>query len=111
MIGMVVLARGSICRSSVASSCQVEEGNLAFYVRGTFPINVAPRTRVSVPTCTRSCGISASCRMISQNGRPDDGTDRNRFYNLEFFLPAEAATVAPGERSKPVGAVRYRPTG
>lgn len=74
---------------------ELEEGNL--YVRGTFPINVAPQTAAE-----RSDAARAIMRkypevlvVVSQNGRPDDGTDPTGFYNLEFFLPLKPRTEWP----------------
>ncbi|MCE9603331.1 MAG: efflux RND transporter permease subunit [Planctomycetia bacterium] len=74
---------------------ELEEGNL--YVRGTFPINVAPNAAAN-----RSDAARAIMRkydeleaVVSQNGRPDDGTDPTGFYNLEFFLPLKPRTEWP----------------
>ncbi|MGC3972078.1 MAG: efflux RND transporter permease subunit [Pirellulales bacterium] len=79
---------------------ELEEGNL--YVRGTFPINVAPHAAAS-----RSDAARAIMRkydeleaVVSQNGRPDDGTDPTGFYNLEFFLPLKPPSEWPAVKEQ-----------
>ena len=34
--------------------------------------------------------------VISQNGRPDDGTDATSFFNAEFFVPLKPFDTWPG---------------
>jgi cobalt-zinc-cadmium resistance protein CzcA len=65
---------------------ELEEGNL--YVRGTFPINVAPAAAAEKSDMAREImrKYPEVRVVVSQNGRPDDGTDPTGFYNLEFFL-------------------------
>ncbi|MGC3972482.1 MAG: efflux RND transporter permease subunit [Pirellulales bacterium] len=65
----------------------LEEGNV--YVRGTFPVNVsldevnskAKIAREIMQTYPEIKGV------LSQLGRPDDGTDPTGFYNAELFAP------------------------
>ncbi len=66
---------------------ELEEGNL--WIRGTFPINVtldeaAKQVVVARKIMRRYPEIKV---VVSQTGRPDDGTDPTGFYNSEFFVP------------------------
>ncbi|MDX1945754.1 MAG: efflux RND transporter permease subunit [Pirellulaceae bacterium] len=79
---------------------ELEEGNL--YVRGTFPINVAPAA-----AATKSDKAREIMRkypevrvVVSQNGRPDDGTDPTGFYNLEFFLTLKMPSEWPAVKDR-----------
>lgn len=82
---------------------ELEEGNI--YVRGTFPLNasleeVTQRTRVAMAIMKQ---FPETESVVSQIGRPDDGTDPTGFYNAEFFIPVkphEAWPVPPG-RDRP----------
>jgi cobalt-zinc-cadmium resistance protein CzcA len=66
---------------------KLEEGN--FWIRATMPtsisieegngyVNAMRRTIVSYPEVET---------VVSQHGRPDDGTDATGFFNAEFFVP------------------------
>jgi cobalt-zinc-cadmium resistance protein CzcA len=66
---------------------ELEEGNL--WIRGTFPLNT------SLENVGRDCRVARSIMgsypevstVVSELGRPDDGTDPTGFYNAEFFVP------------------------
>ena len=66
---------------------KLEEGNL--WVRATFPQSVSledsdtyvNRMRVLMSTYPEVQSV------VSQHGRPDDGTDATGFFNAEFFVP------------------------
>ena len=66
---------------------ELEEGNL--WIRGTFPINI------TLEEAGRQAEIARQIMrkypeikvVVSQTGRPDDGTDPTGFYNSEFFVP------------------------
>jgi cobalt-zinc-cadmium resistance protein CzcA len=66
---------------------ELEEGNL--WVRGTFPINITLEEAGKQAEFAR--GIMRNYPevevIVSQTGRPDDGTDPTGFYNSEFFVP------------------------
>jgi cobalt-zinc-cadmium resistance protein CzcA len=66
---------------------ELEEGNL--WIRGTFPVNVSlvevsDRVRLARSIVRQYPAVKT---IVTQIGRPDDGTDSNGFYNLEFFVP------------------------
>lgn len=64
----------------------LEEGNV--YIRGTFPVNVsldeaAEKTRIARHVLQE---YPEAAMVLSQVGRPDDGTDPTGFYNAEIFV-------------------------
>jgi cobalt-zinc-cadmium resistance protein CzcA len=64
----------------------LEEGNV--YIRGTFPVNVsldeaADKTRIARHVLQE---FTEAAAVLSQVGRPDDGTDPTGFYNSEIFV-------------------------
>jgi cobalt-zinc-cadmium resistance protein CzcA len=66
---------------------KLEEGNL--WIRATLPPTIS--LEAGVPYVTRMRDYLRSQPMvetvISQHGRPDDGTDPTGFFNVEFFAP------------------------
>jgi cobalt-zinc-cadmium resistance protein CzcA len=81
---------------------KLEEGN--FWIRATFPMSISfeqsqsyvPRMRDILRGCPKD--KAAPCTdanrahpevvsVVSQLGRPDDGTDVAGFFNIEFFAP------------------------
>ena len=83
---------------------KLEEGN--FWVRCTFPTSISldqtlkyvPRIRNILLGCPLEAGVACDMknrkhpeveRVVSQLGRPDDGTDLAQFNNLELFAPLE----------------------
>lgn len=74
---------------------QLEEGNL--YIRGTFPLNasleeVSRRAVVARDVLKEFPQLEL---IVTQIGRPDDGTDPTGFYNVEFFVPLRPAGEWP----------------
>ncbi len=74
---------------------KLEEGNI--WARATLPLttslihsddvaNAARRTFLSFPEVTN---------VVSQAGRPDDGTDTTGFFNIEFFVELKAEDEWP----------------
>ena len=82
---------------------KLEEGN--FWIRATLPVSInldqsakyVGRMRNIIRGCPNDasdCDHIARKRpevltVVSQLGRPDDGTDVTGFYNIEFFAPLE----------------------
>jgi cobalt-zinc-cadmium resistance protein CzcA len=66
---------------------ELEEGNL--WIRSTAPLNWTLERNVEVAREARA--IMAKYpeieSVVSQSGRPDDGTDVCGFYNTEYFVP------------------------
>ncbi len=74
---------------------QLEEGNV--YVRGTFPLNasldeVTKRVQIARDVMKSFPEVKV---VVSQIGRPDDGTDPTGFYNAEFFVPLKPQAQWP----------------
>lgn len=95
MTGLIILTGVNLPRLGREFMPELEEGNL--YVRGTFPINVAPHAAANRSDAARRIMRKydeVEC-VVSQNGRPDDGTDPTGFYNLEFFLPLKPRSEWP----------------
>jgi cobalt-zinc-cadmium resistance protein CzcA len=89
---------------------ELEEGNL--WIRGTFPINVtleeaSQKAQLARRIMQQYPEIKV---VVSQTGRPDDGTDPTGFYNSEFFVPLKPRNEWPGVKPQG-GLVRlYRDT-
>jgi cobalt-zinc-cadmium resistance protein CzcA len=66
---------------------ELEEGNL--WIRGTAPLNQTLERNVEIARQART--IMAAYpeveSIVSQSGRPDDGTDTAGYENTEFFVP------------------------
>ena len=83
---------------------QLEEGNI--YVRGTFPLNasldeVAQRALRAREVFKKYPEVET---VVTQVGRPDDGTDPTGFYNVEFYVPMKPQEEWP----IPIGMTRRR---
>jgi cobalt-zinc-cadmium resistance protein CzcA len=65
---------------------QLEEGNL--WVRAVLPQDVSLESSAALATQIRGIlrGFPQTRQVISQLGRPDDGTDVTTFNNVEFFV-------------------------
>src|ERR1700675_701790 len=64
----------------------LDEG--AIWVRGTLPPSTGPTTGIAVTKRGRSilAQFPEVKQVVSQVGRPDDGSDASGFYNTEFFV-------------------------
>jgi cobalt-zinc-cadmium resistance protein CzcA len=93
---------------------ELEEGNI--YIRGTFPVKVsleevAQSAKTARALLRRHGEVQA---VLSQSGRPDDGTDPTGFYNAEIFVALKPrdewprATPRRGWSRYVLGATRRR---
>jgi cobalt-zinc-cadmium resistance protein CzcA len=66
---------------------KLEEGN--FWVRATLPMSISLQQSAKYTTRMRAILRSHPevVSVVSQLGRPDDGTDVTGFFNIEFFAP------------------------
>jgi cobalt-zinc-cadmium resistance protein CzcA len=66
---------------------KLEEGN--FWIRATFPPTVSLEEGQSYANRMRQIvkSFPEVVTVVSQLGRPDDGTDTTGFFNLEMFVP------------------------
>lgn len=66
---------------------KLEEGNL--WIRATMPTSISLAEGDGYVNRMRAVLLSTPevVTVVSQHGRPDDGTDTAGFYNAEFFVP------------------------
>src|SRR6266478_9021833 len=69
---------------------KLEEGNL--WIRATLPPSISLEEANGYVNRMRRVikSFPEAVTVISQNGRPDDGTDATGFFNAEFFVPLKA---------------------
>ena len=82
------LAPCSRCARSAWNSCRkLEEGN--FWIRATMPPSISLEEGNGYVNRMRRVikGFPEVETVVSQHGRPDDGTDATGFFNAEFFVP------------------------
>jgi cobalt-zinc-cadmium resistance protein CzcA len=74
---------------------KLEEGNL--WIRATMPQSISLEEGNSyVNQMRKIIGSYPEVEtIISQHGRPDDGTDTSGFFNAEFFVPLKPASAWP----------------
>jgi cobalt-zinc-cadmium resistance protein CzcA len=90
IIAMCALIAGTACLIPKLGNefmPELEEGNL--WVRATAPLNWTLERNVEVHRKSRAimAGYPEVESIVSQSGRPDDGTDTCGFFNAEFFVP------------------------
>jgi len=71
----------------------LEEGNL--WIRATLPLSVSLEAGNRQVNLMRRLikSFPEVQTVVSQNGRPDDGTDATGFFNAEFFVPLKPAAA------------------
>ncbi len=81
---------------------KLEEGNL--WIRATMPPSISlEEGNKSVNSMRRILKSFPQVEtVISQNGRPDDGTDATGYFNAEFFVPLTPADNWPAGLTKEV---------
>ncbi|MGY4369350.1 hypothetical protein ACVW1A_005415 [Bradyrhizobium sp. LB1.3] len=92
--------RSAGCSASNSCPRKLEEGNL--WIRATLPPTISLQEGNSYVNEMRKV-IRARPEVesvVSQHGRPDDGTDAAGFFNAEFFAPLKPASQWPGTRDK-----------
>jgi cobalt-zinc-cadmium resistance protein CzcA len=78
----------------------LEEGN--FWIRATFPQSVSLEASDEAVNQIRQVlkSYPEVQTVISQHGRPDDGTDSTGFFNAEFFVPLKPFDTWPHGEDK-----------
>ncbi|HST08889.1 MAG TPA: efflux RND transporter permease subunit, partial [Terriglobales bacterium] len=81
---MIFLAFGGVIGSEFLP--HLDEG--AIWVRGTLAPSTGPSAGISLAQIARRTlsNFSEVKQVVSQVGRPDDGSDASGFYNTEFFV-------------------------
>jgi cobalt-zinc-cadmium resistance protein CzcA len=79
---------------------KLEEGN--FWIRATFPMSISLSESAAQVSKMRSIlkSHSAVVSVVSQLGRPDDGTDVAGFNNVELFAPLKPFDQWPSGLTK-----------
>ncbi len=94
---VTVLAAGSLGTEFLP---HLEEGN--FWIRATMPGSISLEEGDGY--VNRMRGVIKSYpevqTVVSQHGRPDDGTDATGFFNAEFFVPLKPFNTWPGHIDK-----------
>jgi heavy metal efflux system protein len=88
-LGAVFLAASGIVGSQLGSEFlpALEEGNL--WIRATMPPTISLEAGIPVVERIRQILIKHPevITVVSQHGRPDNGSDAAGFFNAEFFVP------------------------
>jgi cobalt-zinc-cadmium resistance protein CzcA len=79
----------------------LEEGN--FWIRASFPQSVSLEASDQAVNQMRALMLRYPevKTVVSQHGRPDDGTDSTGFFNAEFFVPLKPFDTWPAGVDKP----------
>jgi cobalt-zinc-cadmium resistance protein CzcA len=79
---------------------KLEEGNL--WIRATFPQSISLEDSDTYVNRMRMAMLEYPevQSVVSQHGRPDDGTDATGFFNAEFFVPLKPFDAWPSGTDK-----------
>jgi heavy metal efflux system protein len=92
LIAMALLAMGSLGLEFLP---HLEEGNL--WIRATMPPSISLERGNGYVNRMREIikSFPEVETVVSQHGRPDDGTDATGFFNAEFFVPLKPVDTWP----------------
>jgi len=98
--GLIVMTALAVRLLGLEFLPKLEEGNL--WIRATLPPTISLQEGNSYVNEMRKliAGIPEVEAVVSQHGRPDDGTDAAGFFNAEFFAPLKPAREWPGGEDK-----------
>lgn len=87
MAGLIAIAGFTVRSLGLEYLPKLEEGNM--WIRATMPASIDLEAgNVYVNKMRRIIGSYPEVTtVVSQQGRPDDGTDATGFFNAEFFVP------------------------
>jgi heavy metal efflux system protein len=102
-IGLVFLLVSGFLGSRLGSEFlpTLEEGNL--WIRASMPPTISLEAGMPIVNRMREILLSHPevITVVSQHGRPDDGSDAAGFYNAEFFVPLKPFDEWPAGMDKP----------
>src|SRR4051794_13511672 len=100
--GLIVMTALAVRLLGLEFLPKLEEGNL--WIRATLPPTISLQEGNSYVNEMRKliAGIPEVDAVVSQHGRPDDGTDAAGFFNAEFFAPLKPTRDWPGGEDKDV---------
>jgi cobalt-zinc-cadmium resistance protein CzcA len=100
LAGLLLLAGLAMRTLGLEFLPKLEEGNL--WIRAEMPGSISLEEGNAY--VNRMRGIIAAYpevqTVVSQHGRPDDGTDATGFFNAEFFVPLRRAGAWPAHMNK-----------
>jgi cobalt-zinc-cadmium resistance protein CzcA len=99
-VGLVVLTFLAVRLLGLEFLPKLEEGNL--WIRATLPSTISLEEGNTYVNKMRQI-IKERPEVesvVSQHGRPDDGTDAAGFFNAEFFAPLKPVSQWPGTKDK-----------
>src|SRR5438105_13319570 len=99
--GLLILAAILAIRSlGMEFLPKLEEGNL--WIRATMPASISLDAGNGYVNRMRRIigGYPHVVTVVSQQGRPDDGTDATGFFNAEFFVPLKPQNEWPAAMDK-----------
>lgn len=87
-IAVAALAISLFCFSFLGTEFLPELNEGSIYVRATGPLSISLKESVKMANEMRKIFLSFDevKQVISQTGRPNDGTDATGFYNIEFHV-------------------------
>ncbi|WP_315834032.1 CusA/CzcA family heavy metal efflux RND transporter [Bradyrhizobium prioriisuperbiae] len=99
-VGLVLLTALAIRLLGLEFLPKLEEGNL--WIRATLPSTISlEEGNTYVNEMRKMIKERPEVEsVVSQHGRPDDGTDAAGFFNAEFFAPLKPASQWPGTKDK-----------
>jgi len=99
-VGLIVMTALAVRLLGLEFLPKLEEGNL--WIRATLPPTISLQEGNSYVNEMRKliAGIPEVEAVVSQHGRPDDGTDAAGFFNAEFFAPLKPAREWPDGEDK-----------
>jgi len=94
-VGLIVIAGLTVRSLGVEFLPKLEEGNM--WIRATLPASITLEAGNSYVNRIRRLIASYPevVTVVSQQGRPDDGTDATGFFNAEFFVPLKPQSKWP----------------
>jgi len=99
--GLFVVAVAAATTLGLEFLPKLEEGN--FWIRATMPnsISLAEGNKYVNEMRRLIKSYPEVVTAVSQNGRPDDGTDSTGFFNAEFYVPLKPFDTWPDGVDKP----------
>lgn len=97
---LAVISIGLVTTLGLEFLPKLEEGNV--WIRASMPPSISLETGNDYVNRMRTLikGYREVQTVISQNGRPDDGTDATGFFNAEFFVPLKPFDTWPSGMDK-----------
>jgi cobalt-zinc-cadmium resistance protein CzcA len=94
-VALLVVAGVALPRLGLEFLPKLEEGN--FWIRATLPPSISLEAANGYVNRMRRIikSYPEVVTAISQNGRPDDGTDATGFFNAEFYVPLKPFDTWP----------------